>query len=252
MDNIFLQLAIVLSLSSLFGYLVYRSKLPLVVAYLLAGVSLSLITFFDIKNLEVFHFLPEIGIAFVLFLIGMELDLREIKALGKPIIFASLGQIIISALAGYAIAGALGFNSIESFYLGIGLSFSSTLVVIKMLLERRDLASLYGKLSIGILLLEDLVAVALLMVISVSSSAFSFGFQQSLPLLTLFLKAIGLFLATFVLSKFVLEKLAEAGELAASASLRTAVSRKIRFAFPVSPTFNRSKASGIPGSSRRA
>ncbi|EKD91181.1 MAG: sodium/hydrogen exchanger [uncultured bacterium] len=210
MDNIFLQLAIVLSLSSLFGYLVYRSKLPLVVAYLLAGVSLSLITFFDIKNLEVFHFLPEIGIAFVLFLIGMELDLREIKALGKPIIFASLGQIIISALAGYAIAGALGFNSIESFYLGIGLSFSSTLVVIKMLLERRDLASLYGKLSIGILLLEDLVAVALLMVISVSSSAFSFGFQQSLPLLTLFLKAIGLFLATFVLSKFVLEKLFDA------------------------------------------
>src|SRR3989338_5314799 len=193
MDNIFLQLAIVLSLSSLFGYLVYRSKLPLVVAYLLAGVSLS-----------------EIGIAFVLFLIGMELDLREIKALGKPIIFASLGQIIISALAGYAIAGALGFNSIESFYLGIGLSFSSTLVVIKMLLERRDLASLYGKLSIGILLLEDLVAVALLMVISVSSSAFSFGFQQSLPLLTLFLKAIGLFLATFVLSKFVLEKLFDA------------------------------------------
>lgn len=210
MSNIFLQLALVLTLSSLFGYLVHRSKLPLVVAYLLAGVSLSLVTFFDIKQLEVFHFLPEIGIAFVLFLIGMELDLREIRALGKPIILASIGQIIISTLAGYAIAGALGFNTTESFYLGIGLSFSSTLVVIKMLLERRDLASLYGKLSIGILLLEDLVAIILLMVISVSSSVFSFGFQQTLPLLALVLKAGGLFLITFVLSKYALEKLFDA------------------------------------------
>jgi Kef-type K+ transport system membrane component KefB len=104
-DNIFLQFAVVLSLASLFGYLVMKLKLPLVVAYLLAGVCLSIVSIFDLHHAGIFTFLPEIGIAFVLFLIGMELDLREIKALGKPIITASLGQIVLSALAGFAVTG---------------------------------------------------------------------------------------------------------------------------------------------------
>lgn len=206
MDNIFLQLAVALSLSSLFGYLVLRLKLPLVVAYLLAGVAISLVSLIDPHHSQVFEILPEIGIAFVLFLIGMELDLREIKLLGLPIIVSALGQIIISTFAGFALAGALGFGFTESIYLGLGLAFSSTVVVIKMLIEKRDLASLYGKLSIGILLIEDLVAIAVLMIISVSGSAFGFGFQESLPLITLILKAIGLFVLTFLLSKYVLER----------------------------------------------
>ena len=207
MDNIFLQLAVALSLSSLFGYLVLRLRLPLVVAYLLAGVSISLVSLIDPHHSAVFEILPEIGIAFVLFLIGMELDLREIKSLGLPIIVSALGQIVISTFAGFALAGALGFEATESIYLGLGLAFSSTVVVIKMLIEKRDLASLYGKLSIGILLIEDLVAIAVLMIISVSGSAFGFGFQESLPLITLILKAIGLFILTFLLARYVLEKI---------------------------------------------
>ncbi|MBI2021609.1 cation:proton antiporter [Candidatus Daviesbacteria bacterium] len=205
--NIFFQLALVLSLSSLIGYVVLRLKLPLVVAYLLAGLVLSLVALFDPNNSLVLEILPEIGIAFVLFLIGMELDLREIKALGVPIITAALGQIIISTFAGYAIAGALGFTQTESFYLGLGIAFSSTVVVIKMLLEKRDLASLYGKLSVGILLVEDLVAIAVLMSISVSNSALHLGLQQSLPLLAIIVKATGLFLLTFFLSRYVLERI---------------------------------------------
>lgn len=207
LDNIFLQLAIALSLSSIFGLLVLRLKLPLVVAYLLAGVSISVVALIDPSHSLVFEILPEIGIAFVLFLIGMELDLREIKALGKPIIASALGQILISSIAGYALAGFLGFNSTESIYLGLGLAFSSTVVVVKMLLEKRDLASLYGKLSIGILLIEDLVAIAVLMMISVGSSAFNLGLQESLPIVTLILKGLGLFILTFVLSKYVLERI---------------------------------------------
>lgn len=210
MNNVFAQLAFALTLSSLFGYLVHRLKLPLVVAYLLAGVAISLVSLFDPHQSVIFEILPELGIAFVLFLIGMELDLREIKVLGAPIIFSAIGQIIISTLAGYAIAGSLGFSPAESLYLGLGLAFSSTVVVIKMLLEKRDLASLYGKLSIGILLVEDLVAIIVLMMISVGSSVFNLGFQQSLPLLTIIIKAALLFLATFILSKYVLEKVFDA------------------------------------------
>lgn len=207
LENIFVQFAIVLSLASLFGYLVYRLKLPLVVAYLLAGVSLSSLSILDPHNAEIFTFLPEIGIAFVLFLIGMELDLREIKALGAPIVLSSIGQIIITTLAGYSLGGLLGFGSTESVLMGLGLSFSSTIVIIKFLTEKRDLNSLYGKLSVGIILIEDLVAIAVLMIVSVGSSTFNLGLQQSLPLLTLLGKAVFLFIVTYLLARFVLERI---------------------------------------------
>lgn len=210
MDNIFSQLAVALSLSSLIGFVTLKFKLPLVVAYLSAGVLISILSLIDPGHSSVFETLPEIGIAFVLFLIGMELDLREIKSLGFPIVVSAIGQIAISTTAGFAIASALGFEPGISIYLGIGLAFSSTVVVVKMLLEKRELASLHGKLSVGILLIEDLIAILVLMFISVSESSFGFGFQQSLPILTLLLKALGLFILTFLLSRFVLEKVFDA------------------------------------------
>lgn len=210
MENIFSQLAVALSLSSLIGFVTLKFKLPLVVAYLLAGVVISVLSLIDPGHSPVFEALPEIGIAFVLFLIGMELDLREIKSLGMPIIFSALGQIFVSTLAGFVIATALGFGPGVSLYLGLGLAFSSTVVVVKMLLEKRELASLHGKLSIGILLIEDLVAIVVLMFISVGESALGLGLQQSLPIITLVLKAIGLFILTFLLSRFVLERVFDA------------------------------------------
>ncbi len=210
MDNIFSQLAVALSLSSLIGFITLKLKLPLVVAYLSAGVLISILSLIDPTHSPVFETLPEIGIAFVLFLIGMELDLREIKSLGIPIFFSALGQIIISSLAGFTIASALGFDAGVSMYLGLGLAFSSTVVVVKMLLEKRELASLHGKLSIGILLIEDLVAIVVLMVISISDQTVGLGFQQSLPILILIAKALGLFALTFLLSRYVLEKIFDA------------------------------------------
>src|SRR3989344_2234364 len=209
MDNIFYQLALVLVLASGIGLFVFKVKLPLVVAYLITGLILSVVRLFDLGHSPVFEVLPEIGVAFVLFLIGMELKLNELKVLGKPIFVAALGQIFISTLLGFGISRILGFDTTESIYLGLGLTFSSTVVVIKMLLESRDLSSLFGKLSIGILLVEDLVAIVALMLISVGSSALNIGLQSSFPLLLLLIKALGMFLLTFVLSKYILSKVFE-------------------------------------------
>ena len=210
MDNIFFQLATVLTLCSFLGVIVLKLRLPLVVGYLVAGVILSAFMPGNLHDMPVFKFLPELGIALILFLIGMELDLREIRALGMPIIVGSLSQILISTFAGFAIAGFLGFSQTESLYMGLGLAFSSTIVIIKLLIEKRELSSLYGKLALGMVLLEDLVAILVLMGISVGSSVFATGLQNSLPIVTLILKAIGLFLLAFVLSKFVLERIFDA------------------------------------------
>src|SRR3989338_7846403 len=114
MDNIFIQLAIILGLASTLGYIVVKFKLPLLIAYLVGGLLIATTAIFDPRASEVLHFLPEIWIAFVLFLVGMELDLREIKSLGKPILLAGTLQIIITTITGSTVAKLLGFGSLES------------------------------------------------------------------------------------------------------------------------------------------
>lgn len=217
MNNIFIQLAIILGLSSLLGFLVIKFKLPLLIAYLVGGLLIASTAIFDPRASEVLHFFPEIGIAFVLFLVGMELDLREIKKLGRPILMASTLQIIISSIAGFVIAQLLGFSNVEALYLGVGLSFSSTIVVIKLLLEKNELTSLFGKLAVGILLLEDLIAVLILLGLTVSPSFLNFGFQQAFPIMTFILKVVLLFGVALVVNRYILRKVfdavSESGEL---------------------------------------
>lgn len=204
MNTAFYELAIVLGLSCLIGFLIKYLKQPLLMAYLLAGVVISLIAVINPQHSLPLTFLPDFGIAFVLFFIGMELDLRELKSLGLPIIVSGLVQITIASVLGYSIASLLGFNQTDSLYLGMGLSFSSTIVVVKMLLERKDLTSLYGKLSLGVLLLEDMVAIMFIMGLTVGSSFLHLGFQNAFPILALVGKAGVLFVLSFVLSRWVL------------------------------------------------
>lgn len=206
MDNIFVQLAIILGLSSILGFVSKIFKIPLLVAYLCVGLLLSIFAAFDIRSSEALHFLPEIGIAFMLFLVGMELDLREIRSLGKPIIVAAVFQIVVSTVLGAAIAVIFGLKGFEPWYLGLGLAFSSTVVVVKLLLEKKELTSLYGKLSLGILLIEDLIAVIVLLGLTVSTSSLDLGYNNSLPLLTFLLKVLLLFGVVVILNRFILER----------------------------------------------
>lgn len=206
MDNIFIQLAIILGLASVFGFITHKFKLPLLIAYLLGGLLIAAAAIFDPSQSQVLHFLPEIGIAFVLFLVGMEMDLREIRKLGKAILMCSTLQIIISSIVGFVLARLLGFGPTESVYLGVGLSFSSTIVVVKLLLEKNELSSLYGKLAVGILLLEDLVAVLILLGLTVSPSFLHFGFQQAFPIVAFVFKVLLLFGGAFIANRFVLPR----------------------------------------------
>ncbi|MBI4057804.1 cation:proton antiporter [Candidatus Microgenomates bacterium] len=204
---LFIQLALILGLSSLLGYAVHLLKLPLLVAYIIAGLFLSPFHIFSVHTGGALTLLPEIGIAFVLFFVGMELVLSELKSLGRPIIVAAFGQIVISSSFGFLFARFFGFPPLEALILGFGLSVSSTIVVIKLLLEKKDLTSLYGKLSLGILLVEDLVAVALLMVMTTGSSFLNVGISNVMPLLALSLKGVVLLILAITLSRFALTRI---------------------------------------------
>src|SRR3989344_6983593 len=204
MENIFVQLAIILGLASVLGFITYRMKLPLLIAYLLGGLVIAFWGIFDVKTSEALSFLPEIGLAFLLFLVGMELDFREIKSFGKSILISGILQVIITSVFGTFLAQSFGFNFLEAIFLGVGLSFSSTIVVVKLLLDRKDLGSLYGKLALGILLLEDLLAVVILLALTSTTSALGLGITQTLPILAFMGKALILFALALLLNRYIL------------------------------------------------
>ncbi len=208
-NSLFVQLAAVLGLSAVIGLLAKYFRLPLLVGYLLVGVLIASLRIFDSSS-EVLTTFPTIGIAFALFFIGMELDLKDIKSLGKPIVIASIGQIVFANLVGFTVASLFGYPQVEAVFLGMGLGFSSTIVIIKLLLEKKDISSLYGKLSIGITVLEDLVAIVVLMGMTMGSSVLSIGTQNLITLLLFLFKGTILFLSAFLLSKVFLKRLFKA------------------------------------------
>lgn len=158
MPEIYL-LALVVCLAAGLAIIVSRFKQPLLVSYVAAGAVLSAFHLAKPEQLEFLAILPEVGLAFLLFLVGMELDLREFRRLGRNVLIATFAQIIITT-------AVLTFFT-HSFLIAVVTAFSSTILVVKILLEEKEQSSLHGKLSIGILLVEDLLAILLLMFMTI-------------------------------------------------------------------------------------
>lgn len=166
MPALFFELAIVLVLSTILGIIFRALKQPLILAYITAGIIISLFGLFGQIDASVFELLSSIGISFLLFLIGVELQLSDLKYMGRSALYLGLGQIAFTAIVGFVLVSALGFSQIASIYMAIAISFSSTVIIIKLLGEKHDLQSLYGKIAIGYLLVQDFVAIVALMILS--------------------------------------------------------------------------------------
>lgn len=146
-------------------------KQPIIIGYILAGVIISPFLIKFGATTEVIDTFSKFGIAFLLFIVGLHLNPKVIKEIGLASLFIGLGQIILTFGLGFLIAWkVIGFSTVASAYVGIALAFSSTIIVMKLLSDKRHLDSLYGKISIGILIIQDLVAVAVLMFISSMSN----------------------------------------------------------------------------------
>lgn len=115
----------------------------------------------------------EFGIAFLLFVLGLELKLRHLRLIGKSALIVGVIQIALVFGLGYKSSLLFGFSVLESLYIGLALTFSSTIIVVKLLSDKKDLHSLYGKITIGILLLQDLLAILALIFLSSFTSGFN-------------------------------------------------------------------------------
>lgn len=158
-------LAGVLVLAAVGGVLAKMAKQPPILGYIAAGVLFNLAGGGRLPEVRMFlDAMGQIGVTLLLFLAGLELPLAELKKMGKVSLIVGIGQITITAILGFWLNRALGFNPLVSIYLGIGMAFGSTILVVKLLSEKGDLQSLHGKIAMGFLLVQDFVAIGLLLV----------------------------------------------------------------------------------------
>lgn len=165
-DILFLELSVVILTAGVVSLLAYALKQPLIIAYMVTGLIVGPSLFGFLQSSEAFGSLAQIGIAFLLFLVGLNLNWRHIKDVGKIAILAGLGQVIFSTFFGYLIAVVIGFDVISGIIIGLALALSSTIVIVKMLSDKEDIERFYGRITIGILIVQDIVAMLALLVLS--------------------------------------------------------------------------------------
>ena len=144
---------------------------PLIVMFIALGILAGPSVLDIVKSKENFNLLAEIGISVLLFIVGLKLDIRIIKSVGKIAIMTGLGQVLFTSLFGYFIGLALGFSSLHSFYIAVALTFSSTIIIVKLLSDKKEIDSLHGQIAIGFLIVQDILVILVMIVISALGNA---------------------------------------------------------------------------------
>ncbi|MBU2616113.1 MAG: cation:proton antiporter [Nanoarchaeota archaeon] len=174
MTEVFNQISIIILIVLGVSLVMRALRQPLIIGYIISGIIVGPYFLGILPGVGTIQTFSEIGIALLLFVVGLHLTPKVIKEVGSISLITGLGQIFFTALIGYFVSIALGFEPITSLYIAIALTFSSTIIILKLLTDKEDLDTLYGKISIGFLLVQDFVAIIVLVIISSLSEGGNF------------------------------------------------------------------------------
>ncbi len=198
--ELFVELGIIIGITVLIAGIMQLLKQPLIIGYILAGVIVGPYFFDIISSIEAIDIFSHLGIALLLFIVGLSLSPKVIKEVGKVSLITGIGQVIFTSLIGFFICRLLGFSTIISIYVAIALTFSSTIIIMKLLSDKGDAETLYGRIAIGFLIVQDLIAIFILMVIS----SIPAGFDFTTLVFGTILKGIGLLVPIFLIGIYLL------------------------------------------------
>ncbi|MEX1164892.1 MAG: cation:proton antiporter family protein [Nitriliruptor sp.] len=166
MDGVFEQVAAVLAVCIAAGVLAMLLKQPLIVGLIAAGIAVGPEALGLVDSSSEIELLAEIGISLLLFVVGLKLDVRLVRQLGPVALATGLGQIVFTSAFGFLIARALGFASIPAVYIAVALTFSSTIIIVKLLTDKRELDDLHGRIALGFLIVQDIGVVLAMIAIT--------------------------------------------------------------------------------------
>jgi Kef-type K+ transport system membrane component KefB len=164
-EDLLRTLGLIVVAAAVFGLLARLVRLPSIIAFLFVGILLGPITGLVSVTDEI-QLISELGVVLLLFIVGLELSFDKIRDVGKVAFVAGLGQVAFTVFGGYFLGLWLGFDPIHSLFLAVGLTFSSTVVAVKLLTDKGELDSLYGRIAVGNSLVQTLVVIIALTILS--------------------------------------------------------------------------------------
>lgn len=162
----FAEIAVLLVMAAVIGFVGVMLRQPLIVSFIAVGLLAGPSALDIVRADAQIDFLSELGIAVLLFLVGIKLDVKLIRSLGAVSLMTGLGQVAFTSVFGFLIGLALGLDPITSLYVAVALTFSSTIIIVKLLSDKREIDSLHGQIALGFLIVQDLVVVLAMIVLS--------------------------------------------------------------------------------------
>lgn len=209
--TVFNETAALLVLGALLGYVGQWLRQPLIVAFIVAGIVAGPDVLGVVTSATHVQALGELGVAVLLFLVGLKLDPGLLRTLGPMALLTGSAQVLLTALAGAALGVMLGMAPGTAAVVGVALTFSSTIIVIKLLWDKGEVDSLHGRLALGLLIAQDLLVVVLMGVLAGLRGGAQGGLWQAL--LGGFALAAAVLLFTRFLAQGLLARLARSPEL---------------------------------------
>lgn len=166
MGDPFQLVAAILAVAAVVGFAAVRLRQPLLVAFIAVGILVGPSVLGWVDKSEPLELFAEIGIAVLLFLVGLKLDIGLVRRNGKVAALTGLGQVAFTSIVGFGIALLLGFDVVPALYIAIALTFSSTIIIVKLLSDKKELEELHGRIALGFLIVQDIVVVVVMIALS--------------------------------------------------------------------------------------
>jgi len=216
LESVFAQVGIILGLAVLGGALAQFLRQPLIVAFIGVGILLGPSGLSLVEQRTEIELFARLGIALLLFVVGLKLDLHIIRSVGPVALASGLGQVVFTSAMGYVIALWLGMSPVTALYVAVALTFSSTIIIVKLLSDKREVDSLHGRIAVGFLIVQDIVVVLVMIGLTAYGQAdgdVNMGWEALKVLLT----GAAMLLAVALLMRYVLppllHRLAHSSEL---------------------------------------
>lgn len=213
----FAEVAMLLAVVTIIAAIGRFFRQPLIVAFIAAGILVGPSALSLVESTEQIELLAQMGIALLLFVVGLKLDLHIIRTMGPVALATGLGQVVFTSIFGYLIARLLGLSPVSAIYVGVALTFSSTIIIVK-LFDKKEIDALHGRIAVGFLIVQDIVVVLVMIGLTAMGAGNDAAPDQLLTtMLWVVAKGFALLAGIALLIKFILpvvsRQMAQSAEL---------------------------------------
>jgi Kef-type K+ transport system membrane component KefB/Trk K+ transport system NAD-binding subunit len=206
-EKTFIEVATILGLATLTGVIGQKLRQPLIIMFLATGILAGPSSLGIIRSYEEIELLAHIGIALLLFIVGLKLDLNLIRTTGPVALATGLGQIIFTSLIGFLIAIVMGMSYLNAAYVAVALTFSSTIIIVKLLSDKKEIDALHGQIALGFLIVQDIAAIVALVVLTTLGASVAGEEAGYLSVMLIGAKGLGILVAVGLMMKYLIPSL---------------------------------------------